>query len=127
MNSINLIRSELRKLITTRMPVAFGAVLVVLAAINGVAVVAGTDMDGSKTFISTGFDQQSLMAFAANALMLVSCSWDNCSSSTCCCTISSRMSAIAFCNSTGVGELQRPMANIENASMSTNTESTCLP
>ena len=49
---------------------AFGAVLIVLAALNGFAVVAGTDMDGSKTFISTGLDQQSLMAFAANAMML---------------------------------------------------------
>ncbi len=70
MTTTNLIRSELRSLTTTRMPVAFGAVLVLLATINGVAVVAGTDMDGSKTFISTGADQQSLMAFAANALML---------------------------------------------------------
>lgn len=72
MNSTTLIRSELRKLTTTRMPAAFGAVLVVLAAINGIAVAAGTDMDGSKTFISTGLDQQSLVAFAANALMLAS-------------------------------------------------------
>ncbi len=70
MTSIDLIHSELRKLTSTRMPAAFGAVLVALAAINGVAVVAGTDMDGSKTFISTGTDQQSLIAFAANALML---------------------------------------------------------
>jgi len=70
MNSINLLRSELLKLTTTRMPVAFGAVLVVLAVVNGFAVAAGTDMDGSKTFISTGADQQSLVAFAANALML---------------------------------------------------------
>lgn len=70
MNRINLIHSELRKLTTTRMPMAFGAVLVLLAAVNGFAVAAGTDMDGSKTFISTGIDQQSLMAFAANAMML---------------------------------------------------------
>lgn len=70
MTSIRLIQSELRKLTTTRMPAAFGAVLVMLAAVNGFAVVAGTDMDGSKTFISTGLDQQSLMAFAANAMML---------------------------------------------------------
>ncbi len=68
--SFHLIHSELLKLITTRMPAAFGAVLVVLAVINGIAVVAGTDMDGSKTFISTGADQQSLIAFAANAMML---------------------------------------------------------
>ncbi len=70
MNSFHLIRSELRKLTTTGMPAAFGIVLIVLAVINGVAVAAGTDMDGSKTFISTGIDQQSLMAFAANAMML---------------------------------------------------------
>jgi ABC-2 type transport system permease protein len=42
----------------------------VLAVLNGVATAVGTDMDGSKTFISTGADQQSLMAFAANALMI---------------------------------------------------------
>jgi len=70
MNTINLYRSELRRLTTTRMPIAFGVVIVVLAVTNGIAVVAGTDMDGSKTFISTGADQQSLVAFAANALML---------------------------------------------------------
>jgi ABC-2 type transport system permease protein len=70
MTSIDLVRSQLRNLTTTRMPVAFGAVVVLLAAVNGVAVVVGTDMDGSKTFISTGADQQSLVAFAANALML---------------------------------------------------------
>ncbi len=66
----NLTRSEIRKLTTTRMPLAFVAVLVVLAALNGIAVAIGTDMDGSKTFISTGADQQSLVAFAANALMI---------------------------------------------------------
>ena len=70
MNSTNLVRSEIRKLTTTRMPLAFVAVLVVLAVLNGVAVAVGTDMDGSKTFISTGDDQQSLVAFAANALMI---------------------------------------------------------
>ncbi len=70
MTMIPLVRSELRKLTTTRMPLAFGAVLVVLAVTNGVAVALGTDMDGSKTFISTGADQQSLVAFAANALMI---------------------------------------------------------
>lgn len=66
----DLVRSELRKLTTTRLPAAFGAVLLLLAVLNGVAVAAGTDMDGSKTFISTAADQQSLMAFAANALMI---------------------------------------------------------
>ncbi len=66
----NLVRSKIRKLTTTRMPLGFVAVLVVLAVLNGVAVAIGTDFDGTKTFISTGADQQSLMAFAANALMI---------------------------------------------------------
>lgn len=67
---LGLIHSELRKLTTTRMPLAFIAVLVAIAVTNGVAVAVGTDMDGSKSFISTGLDQQSLIGFAANALML---------------------------------------------------------
>ena len=70
MTMIRLTRSELRKLTTTRMPWAFLAVLAVLAGINAFAVVAGTDFDGSKGFISTEADQQSLMAFAANALAI---------------------------------------------------------
>lgn len=64
-----LVRSELRKLTSTKMPWVFVAVLVAIAAINATAVVFGTDMDGSKDFISTAADQQSLMAFAANAVM----------------------------------------------------------
>jgi ABC-2 type transport system permease protein len=66
---LRLVRSELRKITTTKMPLAFLGVLVVLAGITGAAVVWGTDMDGSKTFIATGADQQSLVAFAGNALM----------------------------------------------------------
>ncbi len=69
MNMDRLIRSELRKLSSTKMPLAFLGVLASIAAINAFAVVVGTDMDGSKTFISTEADQQSLMAFAANAFM----------------------------------------------------------
>ena len=64
-----LIRSELRKLTTTKMPLAFLLVLAAIAVINAIAVIYGTDMDGSKTFISTEADQQSLIAFAANAFM----------------------------------------------------------
>jgi ABC-type transport system involved in multi-copper enzyme maturation permease subunit len=70
MNMNRLVRSELRKLTTTKMPLAFLSVLAVLAAINAFAVIAGTDFDGSKAFISTEADQVSLMAFAANALAL---------------------------------------------------------
>ncbi len=65
-----LVRSELRKLGSTRMPWAFLAVLVLLAGLNAFAVVAGEEMDGSKAFVSTAEDQQSLMAFAANALSI---------------------------------------------------------
>lgn len=70
MTITRLIRAELRKLTTTKMPWAFLAVLAVLAGINAFAVIAGTDMDGSKAFIATAADQQSLMAFAANALAI---------------------------------------------------------
>ena len=69
MTMTRLIRSELRKLTTTKMPIAFLAVLIVIAALNAFAVIAGTDMDGSKAFIATEADQQSLMAFAFNAFM----------------------------------------------------------
>ncbi|MDY7104802.1 MAG: hypothetical protein S0880_26755 [Actinomycetota bacterium] len=70
MTWLALVKAELRKLRTTRMPWAFAVVLAVIAVVNGIAVVAGTDMDGSKAFIATAADQQSMMAFAANALMI---------------------------------------------------------
>ena len=63
-----LLRAELRKLTSTKLPWAFVAVLVAIAAINAFAVIAGTDMDGSKAFIATAADQQSLTAFAAIAI-----------------------------------------------------------
>lgn len=69
MTIIRLVRSELRKLATTKMPIAFVCVLVTIAALNAFAVVAGTDVDGSKAFIATAADQRSLMAFAFNAFM----------------------------------------------------------
>ena len=70
MNKLRIIRAELRKLTSTKMPLAFLAVLGVIGAGTATAVAFGTDMDGSKTFISTATDQQSLMAFAANALVI---------------------------------------------------------
>ena len=69
MTWFRLVRSEVRKLTSTKMPWVFLAVLVVMAAINATAVVFGTDMDGSKAFVSTAADQQSLIAFAANAFI----------------------------------------------------------
>ena len=70
MNWLRIVRAELRKLTSTRMPLAFFAVLVVIGAATAAAVAFGTDMDGSKTFISTAADQLSLMAFAANSLVI---------------------------------------------------------
>lgn len=70
MKWMRLVRSELRKLTSTKMPWGFLAVLVVISATTAVAVVFGTDMDGSKAFISTAADQQSLVAFAANAMII---------------------------------------------------------
>ena len=70
MNSLRIVRAELRKLTSTRMPLAFLIVLVVIGAATAIAVAFGTDMDGSRTFISTAADQQSLMAFAGNALVI---------------------------------------------------------
>ena len=69
MTMTRLIRSELRKLTSTKMPFVFLGVLVVLAGLNAFVVIAGTDADGSKAFVSTAVDQQSLIAFAANAFM----------------------------------------------------------
>lgn len=69
MRWLRLVRAELRKLTTTKLPWGFLAVLVVIAGLDGAVVLWGTDMDGSKTFISTADDQQSLMAFAANAMI----------------------------------------------------------
>jgi len=69
MTMTRLIRSELRKLTSTKMPFAFVCALAVIAALTAFAVIAGTDMDGSKAFISTEADQQSLIAFAFNAFM----------------------------------------------------------
>lgn len=70
MNTLRTIRAEIRKLTSTKMPFAFLSVLAVIGAGTATAVAFGTDMDGSKTFISTAADQQSLMAFAANALII---------------------------------------------------------
>jgi ABC-type transport system involved in multi-copper enzyme maturation permease subunit len=69
MEWLRLVRAELRKLVTTRMPLAFVLVIVAISAATAIAVIYGTDMDGSKTFISTRQDQASLMAFAWNGMM----------------------------------------------------------
>jgi ABC-2 type transport system permease protein len=69
MTWLRLVRGELRKLTTTKLPWGFLAVLTVIAGIDAAVVMFGTDMDGSKAFIATAADQQSLMAFAFNAML----------------------------------------------------------
>lgn len=69
MTWLRLVRGEIRKITTTKLPWGFLAVLVVIAGIDAAIVVFGTDMDGSKAFIATAEDQQSLMAFAFNAML----------------------------------------------------------
>jgi ABC-2 type transport system permease protein len=67
--TLRLVRGEMRKLTTTRLPWGFLAVLVVIAGLDAAVVAFGSDMDGSKAFVATAADQQSLMAFAFNALI----------------------------------------------------------
>jgi ABC-2 type transport system permease protein len=69
MTWLRLLRAELRKLTTTKMPFAFFVALLVISGLTAAAVIAGTDFDGSKGFVATSADQRSLMAFAANATM----------------------------------------------------------
>lgn len=65
-----LVRAEFHKLTSTWMPWVFLVVLIAFSVTNAALVIFGTDFDGSKAFISTADDQQSLMAFAANAFMI---------------------------------------------------------
>ena len=69
MTWLRLVRGEIRKLTTTKMPWGFLAALVVIAGLDAAVVAFGTDMGGSKAFIATAADQQSLMAFAFNAML----------------------------------------------------------
>ena len=64
-----LVRGELHKLTTTKLPWMFLGVAAVIAALDAAVVAFGTDMDGSKTFVSTAADQVSLMAFGFNAML----------------------------------------------------------
>ncbi|XAS75683.1 hypothetical protein V3G39_13620 [Dermatophilaceae bacterium Sec6.4] len=64
-----LVRGEIRKITTTKLPWVFIAVLVLVAALNAAIVAFATQPDGSKSFVATAADQQSLVAFAFNALM----------------------------------------------------------
>ncbi|MFC2153149.1 hypothetical protein ACFLQ7_00760 [Actinomycetota bacterium] len=70
MKSAKLVRSEIRGLTTTRMPLAFLAVLGVFAILNAAVAVWGSDADGTKTFLSTAIDQASFVSFSANSVII---------------------------------------------------------
>ena len=70
MKKAQLVRSEVRRLTTTRMPLAFLAVLGAMAALNAAVVAWGSDADGTQTFLSTALDQRSLIAFSANSVII---------------------------------------------------------
>jgi ABC-type transport system involved in multi-copper enzyme maturation permease subunit len=64
-----LVRGEIRKLTTTKLPWGFLLVLLVIAGLDAAIVAFATETDGSKAFVATAADQQSLMAFASNAMI----------------------------------------------------------
>jgi len=66
---LRLVRAEIRKLTTTKLPWGFLGVLFVIAGLDAAIVAFATDLDGSKAFVATAADQQSLMAFASNAMI----------------------------------------------------------
>ena len=70
MRNVRLIRSEIRRLTTTRMPLAFLVGLGAMAALNAAVVTWGADADGTQTFLSTALDQRSLIAFSANSVII---------------------------------------------------------
>lgn len=69
MTWLRLVRGELRKLTTTKLPWAFLLVSMAIASLDAAVVAFATDMDGSKGFIATAADQRSLMAFGFNAML----------------------------------------------------------
>lgn len=70
MKNTQLVRSEIRRITTTRMPLAFLVMLGVFAALNAAVVAWGSDADGTQTFLSTALDQQSLVSFSANSVII---------------------------------------------------------
>jgi ABC-2 type transport system permease protein len=70
MRNAQLVRSEIHRLTTTRVPLAFLIVLAAMAALNAAVVAWGADADGTQTFLSTALDQQSLISFSANSVII---------------------------------------------------------
>ena len=70
MRNAQLVRSEIRRITTTRMPLAFLVMLGAFAALNAAVVAWGADADGTQAFLSTALDQQSLVSFSANSVII---------------------------------------------------------
>ena len=70
MKNAQLVRSEIRRITTTRMPLAFLVMLGAFAALNAAVVAWGADADGTQAFLSTALDQQSLVSFSANSVII---------------------------------------------------------
>ena len=70
MKNTQLVRSEIRRITTTRMPLAFLVMLGAFAALNAAVVAWGADADGTQAFLSTALDQQSLVSFSANSVII---------------------------------------------------------
>ncbi len=70
MKNPQLVRSEIRRITTTRMPLAFLVMLGAFAALNAAVVAWGADADGTQAFLSTALDQQSLVSFSANSVII---------------------------------------------------------
>ena len=70
MSWLILVRSEARKITTTKLHWAFLVIMMAISAATGIAIAVGTDTDGTKGFIATAEDQRSLLAFGANAMII---------------------------------------------------------
>ena len=69
MTWLRLLRAELRKITTTKMPWGFLAFVALMAVLNAALILFVTEPDGSKSFIATAEDQRTLLAFGFNALI----------------------------------------------------------
>ncbi len=69
MTWFRLVRAELRKIFTTRLPWGFLAFVALMAVLNAALILFVTEPDGSKAFIATAEDQRTLLAFGFNALI----------------------------------------------------------
>lgn len=70
MTWLRLLRAEIRKLTTTKLPAGFFAALVVISVVVAVAVILGAGTDDAGGLFDTADAQRSLLAFGGNAMMI---------------------------------------------------------